>query len=71
MYKLNLKKINKIEKKYKDSLFISNLLSRSIDSINDLNINELQRNSFNFKILSDLKILKEEKTNKKKKSSKK
>ena len=71
MYKLNLKKINKIEKKYKDSLFISNLLARSIDSINDLNINELQRNSFNFKILSDLKILKEEKTNKKKKSSKK
>lgn len=71
MYKLNLKKINKIEKKYKDSLFITNLLARSIDSINDLNINELQRNSFNFKILSDLKILKEEKTNKKKKSSKK
>lgn len=71
MYKLNLKKINKIEKKYKDSLFISNLLAKSIDSINDLNINELQRNSFNFKILSDLKILKEEKTNKKKKSSKK
>lgn len=72
MYRIDLDRISKLEKKYKNSALVSNVLSRLVDTANDgFDVSNLNKNLFNIKMLLDLKILKEEKTNKKKKTSKK
>lgn len=72
MYRIDLDRISKLEKKYKDSAFVSNVLARLVDTATDgFDANKVNENSFNFKMLLDLKILKEEKTSKKKNTSKK
>jgi len=77
MYRLNVKKIAKLEKKYKDSPILTNVLYTLINSITDENKSiNLQDNlnlykSINIATSIDLKIIKEEKTGKKKNTSKK
>lgn len=72
MYILDLKTIYKLEKKYKGSTYVSNILSRLVDmSVDGIDINKINDKGLNINMLLHLNILKEEKTNKKKKSSKK
>ena len=67
MYKINLDRISKLEKKYKNSALSTNLLYRLIDTLLDgLDLTKMTEKSFNIKMLIDLKIIEEEKQDKKK-----
>jgi hypothetical protein len=63
MYKLNLKRIKDLEKKYSKSKVITNILMDMVNWYMNIDTNNISENN-KIKILIDLKILKKIKNNK-------